>query len=343
LMVARIPDVDEMRLYQLVTALNQWVAANPNDPLGQLQLMLRYRSLRYIDLADRHLDALLKLWNQLPDDTTIEDLIFDGGQRLSLDKEKLQEESRKLKDELARVDYDMEQAGAQLTNPVTKANYLAMRGCPARAIEQLNEAIAFGAPNDLSPLLAQLYLHIGQPGDSQRGADQQMINMQQSGGMRPGEKDELWALIKLMQGDYDRARGLMEAAVAETRINLAKEALITMTSDLRNGTVMHAAFGPVDSIEAVDRLVRMEHQLGMIHLEAGEPGEAAKHFKQSLALRPDNAYRPISGFYLEKITGEKLEPLPPEEGQDDEAESEMPANTKPLPPAQVPPKPEEGR
>jgi tetratricopeptide (TPR) repeat protein len=326
LMLDPIPEVHDMRTFQVVTALNQWVAANPNDLFGQLYLMLRYRTLRYIDLADRHMDALLKL---MPDDATIEDIVFDRGQRFSVDKARLQDESRKIKDELARVEYDMGQASAQLTNPVMKANFLAMRGCPAKAIEQLTEASAFGVPMDLSPMLAQLYLHIGQPGDNQRGADQQMVNMQQgTGGMRSGEKEELWALIKLMQGDYDRARAFMEAAIAETRINLTKETLLSMTADLRNGTMMHVAFGPIDSVDAVDRLVRMEHQLGMIHLEAGEPGEAAKHFKQSLAMRPDNAYRPIAAFYLEKITGEKLEPLPDEEDEMTER------------PAEVPPKPD---
>jgi tetratricopeptide (TPR) repeat protein len=340
-MLAPTAEVHDLRALQVVTALNQWVAANPDEIFAQLHLALRYRVLRYLDLADRHMDALLKI---LPDDIVIEDFLFDGGQRFNLDKEKLKEESERIKDELSRIDYDMEQLSTQLTNPVAKANYLAMRGCPARAIELLNESAAFGVGMDLSPMLARLYLRIGQPGDTQRGADQQMVNMQGSGGMRPGEKEELWALVKLTQGDYDRARSYMEAAIAETRINLTKETLMSVTGQLRGGSMLTAAFGPADSVDDVDRLVRMEQHLGMIHLEAGEPGEAAKHFKQTVALRPDSPFRPVTAFYLERITGEKLEPLPdqPEEGEMElpGQRGDVPSESQPARPAEAPAKPD---
>jgi tetratricopeptide (TPR) repeat protein len=339
LFVAPHPEIHDMRSLQVLTALNQLVAARPDDPIAQLQLTLRYRVLRYIDLADRHMDALLKL---LPDDARIEDFLFDGGQRLNLEKTDLIRESENLKNELERVQYDMEQAGTQLANPMAKANYLMSRGCPAKAIEQLNEAQAFSIGMDVSPLLARLYVRIGQPGDSERGADHEMINIQGLGGMRPGEKEELWALVKIMQGDYDRARTYMEAAIADTRINLAKEKLMTFTNDLRAGTVLNMAFSPADSVDDVDRLIRMEHHLGLMHLEAGEPSEAAKHLKQALSIRPDCMFRPVIGFYLSKITGEKLEPLPNATDDDSDAPAAgpgMPAKSPPSRPAELPEKP----
>src|SRR5262245_41737661 len=194
---------------------------------------------------------------------------------------------------------------------------------------------------NVTPLLARLYLRVGQPGDTERGADHEMINMQGSGGMKPGEKEELWSLIKLMQGDYERARNYLEAAIADTRINMAKESIMALTNQLRTGSVIGMAFSPVDAIDDVERLIRMEYHLGLMHLEAGEPSEAAKHFKQSLATRPDSPFRPVIGFYLEKITGEVLEPLaeiPMDDAMPDAAGA--PGRGQSIRPAELPAKPD---
>jgi tetratricopeptide (TPR) repeat protein len=337
--VAPVPDMHNMRLLQLVTALNQLVAANPKDKIAQLQLALRYRMLGILDLADHHFDAVIKL---MPPDDRIENFLFDGGQVLNMERADVINESDNIKAELERVDYDMNQLGAQLANPVAKATFLMRRGCLGRAIEQLNEAYAFNAAVDVFPSLARLYLRIGQPGDTERGADHQMINMQGTGGMRPGEKEELWALIKLMQGDYHLARKYMEAAIADTRISMTKESIMSLTSDLRGGLVTQMAVAPISSAEDVERLIQMEHHLALIHLEAGEPREAAKHFKQAIGIRPDTALRPLIAFYIEKITGEKLEPLPepPPDDAERPADSAAPADTAPQRPAELPAKPD---
>lgn len=338
LFVAPTRDVHEMRLLQVVTALNQLVSANPDDVIARLQLALRCRMLNYLDLADQHMDALLKLW---PENEKIEDFLFDGGQRLTLDKTILIRESENIKNDLERVQYEMAQLGAQLANPVAKANFWMARGCPAKAIEQLNEAYNMGMSVNVAPLLARLYLRVGQPGDTERGADHEMINMQGSGGMKPGEKEELWSLIKLMQGDYERARTYLEAAIADTRINMAKESIMALTNQLRTGSVIGMAFSPVDLIDDVERLIRMEYHLGLMHLEAGEPNEAAKHFKQALAIRPDSPFRPVIGFYLAKITGEVLETLPESPTDDEPAVPGIgPGRTQPIHPAELPAKPD---
>jgi tetratricopeptide (TPR) repeat protein len=295
---------------------------------------LRYRTLQHLDLADKYFDMLIHI---LPDDARIENFLFDGAQSLNLTKEDIVRESDNIKNELDRVKYDMEQLGTQLSSPIAKANYLVARGCPGMAIDQLNEAAAFAAPGfNVAPMLARLYVRIGQPGDSEQGAEQQMLNIQGTGGMRPGEKEELWALIKLLQGDYDKARSFLEDAIAETRHSMAREALLNFTGDLRGGPTLNLAFSPTSTVEDVDRRARMEFHLAMVFLEAGEPNEAAKHFKQVLDIRNDTSFRPVIGFYLERILGEKLEPLPePPKDEDAEKPATEPATTEPTakPPA----------
>jgi hypothetical protein len=134
----------------------------------------------------------------------------------------------------------------------------------------------------------------------------------------------------------------MEAAIADTRISMTKESIMSLTSDLRGGLVTQMAVAPISSAEDVERLIQMEHHLALIHLEAGEPREAAKHFKQAIGIRPDTALRPLIAFYIEKITGEKLEPLPepPPDDAERPADSAAPADTAPQRPAELPAKPD---
>src|SRR5262249_40806364 len=129
-------------------------------------------------------------------------------------------------------------------------------------------------------------------------------------------------------------------AIADTRINMAKESIMSLTNDVRSGAITHMALAPIDSVSDVERLSQMEYHLALMHLEGGEPAEAAKHFKQSVAVKPHTPFRPIIAFYLEKITGETLEPLPEasDEGSSSEEQVDTPAKKTPDRPADQPSK-----
>ena len=332
------PEVNDLRHLQLLSALNQLVAANPDNLEARIQLALRYARLRFFDLADEHFEAVIKL---MPEDATIENLMLDGGQMGKFSKSDIIGFSENLKVEIERVTYDLQQLSTQMPSPVVQANFLMQRGCPRMAIGMLTEASVLAtSASDVSPMLAQLYVRIGQPGDPERGAERELLNMQGTGGLRPGAKKELWATVKLMQGDYERARTLMEDAIAETRHSLAKDSLLGLTDQLRSGAFLSMAFAPATAIEDADRQATLEFKLGMLQLEAGEPKEAERHFKQCLAVRERIPYRDVIGFYLEKLTGEQLEPLL-ELPMDEETQPPAAGIDPPAPPATVPPKPTE--
>lgn len=336
------PEANDLRHLELLSALNQLVAANPNNLEAQLQLAFRYFRLQFYDLADEHFEAAIKL---MPEDASIDNMLLDGGQIGKFSKPDIIGFSENLKIEIDRVNFDLQQLSAQAPSPAAQANYLISRGCPGMAIQKLTEAAAFASAGlDVSPILARLYIRIGQAGDPERGAERELLNMQGTGGMRPGIKKNLWATVKLMQGDYEHARTLLEDAIAETRHSLAQDSLLGLTDQLRNGALLNMAFAPTTSIEDADRQASMEFHLGMLQLEGGEPQEAARHFKQALAVRENIPYRPLIAFYLEKITGEKLEPLP-EPPMEEETPSPAAGDTKPAgqpaQPARVPPKPTE--
>ena len=329
-------DVNELRHLELLASLNQLIAANPKNLEAQLQLAFRYAGMQFLDLADQHFEAAIKL---MPQDATIENLPLDGGREGRFSKSDIIGFSEQLKIEIERATYDLQQLTTQMPSPITQANYLLSRGCPGLAIDKLTEASAFSAGGiDVSPRLAELYIRIGQAGDPERGAERELINMQGTGGLRPGAKKEMWSMVKLMQGDYGQARSLLEDAIAETRHALAQDSLLGLTDQLRNGALLNMVFAPATSIEDADRQATLEFRLAMLQLEAGEPKEAARHFKQALEVRDDIPYRPVIAFYLERITGEKLEPLP-EPAKDETTSPSTTDEPKPAPPATAPPKP----
>jgi tetratricopeptide (TPR) repeat protein len=327
--------VNDLRQLELLSALNQFVAANPKNLEAQLQLAFRYAGMQFLDLADRHFEAAIKL---MPEDAMLENLMLDGGREARFSKSDIVGFSENLKIEIDRVTYDLQQLSSQLPSPVAQADYLVNRGCPGMAIDKLTETSFMPGGLDVSSRLARLYIRVGQAGDHERGAERELVNMQGAGGMRPGAKKELWAMVKLMQGDYEHARAFFEDSIAETRHALAQDSVLGLTDQIRGGELLKMVFAPATSIEDADRQSSLEFHLGMVQLEAGEPQEAVRHFKKALEVREDIPYRQLIAFYLEKISGEKLEPLP--EPPKDETSDAAPAAT-PAPPAVVPPKPTE--
>ncbi|MBI3467220.1 MAG: tetratricopeptide repeat protein [Planctomycetes bacterium] len=91
---------------------------------------------------------------------------------------------------------------------------------------------------------------------------------------------------------------------------MGSEALLSLSQNLLRGSLVPVISTQSNLTEDADRQARLEFRLGMVQLEAGEPQEAKRHFEQALEVRANAAFRPVAGFYLEKITGQKLPPLP---------------------------------
>jgi len=309
------PDAHDIRRLELLAALHQLVTANPTHVLGRLHLAFRYLTLNFIDLADEHLDVAINL---LPEEAVVP-ILMEGGQVQNVAKTDLIGISERLKINIERVKSDMIQLGTELNSPGMRVNYYLQRGCPGLAIQELTEAVALSlGSGDASPMLADLYIRTGQAGDVDRGAERELRSIEGTAGERPGVLDEMWGKVKLMQGDYEAAKTFWEKAIAETRHTMIKDMISIAVGGIRHGGVLNMALEPFDRVDDADRQARLEFQLGMLQLEAGEPNESLRHFEQSLAVRNDAPYRPLIGFYMEAISGKKLEPLP-EPPKEDEA------------------------
>jgi tetratricopeptide (TPR) repeat protein len=323
------PQILELRMIQLLSALNQTVSAKPDHLLARRQLADWHARQGHLDKAAEHYEAFINL---LP----------DGDLRTQYETRSIQ-----LNEQIELIRGQLDQAATHLPTPAARAQFLFDRGCVGLAIRELTQSVALALPGaDTVPTLVRYYIRTGEAGDVDTGAEAEMRSfedaMKQRGqsvppGLRPGMWEEMWATVKLMQGDYTRAGTYLETAIAKTRYALARELLGTTSGALR-GAVDPIAGTAVTLAEDADRQSRLEFHLGLVQLEAGEPMEAARHFKRSLELREDSPYRPMIGFYLEKITGEVLEPLPepPPEETGEMQPAEVPA--KPEPPK--PPEPE---
>ena len=170
-----------------------------------------------------------------------------------------------------------------------------------------------GSGNVDSGMLSDYYIRAGLVAD----AFDTLLQMRSASAleqMTPGLFEEKWGMVHLMRGDYRRAKRYWESSLAKQRHALAEQKIQAVQSFL--------FADPQASIDryfqltaAIQRQAATEYHLGFVNLEMGEPLEAAKHFRQSLRLAPDNPYRPLSAYYLEQITGEKIEPRQRPAGQ----------------------------
>jgi tetratricopeptide (TPR) repeat protein len=324
----RSPQILELRMIQLLSALNQTVSAKPDHPLARRQLADWHARQGHLDLAAGHYEKFINL---LPPDSDL--------------RAQYEAQASQLAEQIERVRIELDQAATRLPTPAARAQFLFDRGCVELAIRELTQSVALALPGvDTVPMLVRYYIRTGEAGDVETGAEAEMRTFEDAmknrgqsvpAGLRPGMWEEMWATVKLMQGDYKRASTYLETAIAKTRYALARDLLGTTSGALR-GAVDPIAGTAVTLTDDADRQGRLEFHLGVVQLEAGEPMEAARHFKRSLELREDSPYRPVIGFYLEKITGEVLEPLPPPEEAGEMQPAEVPA--KPEPPK--PPQPE---
>lgn len=328
-------EAHELRTLQLLCALKQLVDADPEHIHGQVTLAFRYMMLQYLDLANEHFEAVINL---IPEDAAVP-VMFEGGQdrppfMQAFKRDDLIRLSEQLTIDVDRAQSDLDQAGQQLAHPLARMNFLLSRGCPGKAIRDLSELLAMSSgAMDLIPPLANLYLRTGQPGDVSSGAEGELTKLQGNGGLRPGEIEEMWATLKLLQGDYETAKGFMEKGIAETRHAMTLELLASTAQDLRGiaqdqrgGNLLELAKTYVNSAGDATRQARLEYHVGKLQLESGEPKEAIRHFRQALVVRDDLIYRPVIALYLYRLTGEIIPPVPgePDAKSPDAAPAELP-------------------
>ena len=301
--------VHQVRIQELLAALDQIVSLVPNWLEPRLALAYWYEQLGYVDLAAEHYGVALQLIS--PSDPGYADVQASYNQLQAM------------VDEMRRTLADPEN---MLPSPELRAQVAAGRGFLKLAIEQITQERGPVGSGDVdSGILSDYYIRAGLVAD----AFDTLLQMRSASAlerMTPGLFEEKWGMVHLMRGDYRRAKRYWESSLAKQRHALAEQKIQAMQSLL--------FADPQASIDryfqltaAIQRQAATEYHLGFVNLEMGEPLEAAKHFRQSLQLAPDNPYRPLIAYYLEQITGEKIEPRPRPASQRQDGRAATPTAT----------------
>lgn len=329
-----------IRYYQLVAALNQALAAQPDLLEAHEMLVQWYYRRGYLDLMLRHYKHVNELLQEDPE---------NGLRRLG-DIAVLE---KRVKDMRARLaEPDMARA-----LPLTRAQSAFENGFPELALEELGGFSGLAPEND--PLYVRLCLETGQHEKAVPVLERLESNSQL---LHDGQWEQLMGTVRLLQGNYDPAAKLWNTAIQMKEYRAALDVLHgsgLLMRGLQSPQEMPGlwqGYGP-SLIDGAANLLGMTSRerstsyawLGMTYLEtpyanpaneAPYASQATQALRKALEVDPDNPLRPVIVYYLTRLTGEKLDPFGPAEYIQPEFSADGPASSG-TPAAQEQPAPQQ--
>src|SRR5262249_29259793 len=159
--------------------------------------------------------------------------------------------------------------------------------------------------------LVDLYCDTGQP-DKALDLLSKSTNVDDPAfGDKPGTSSFRQGRVYMLVGNYDYAANLwsrysLRSLRFERSFNALSAAAALIHGELK------VADNTFESIPAkISPQASWAFDLGISHLEGGDPASAAEAFTAALTLEPKFALRPIAAYYLEKLG--KPVPPPPKE------------------------------
>jgi tetratricopeptide (TPR) repeat protein len=284
-----------VRFYQLLSALNQVVTADPASTQARGRLAYWYSRAGQWDLALEQYEALLPLLHDPEEQSRTREAIVRLTDQVERIRADLEEQRRR--DELA-TDQGSDFALARLARE---------RGCPKLALQYI-EGQSYGVldPN-IELALAHIYTEIGQPVPAFEKL-RPVVDYEAELGPK---FNEVLGTTFLLQGNYSSARGRWLRAIESERVQTASSYVFT----LRN---LFAQANPLPFFQQADQAVQQPLRnasgllhLGMLLMEAGQVEEAAERFRESLEVEPDAPFRVLAAFYLNRLTDEGVDPYRP--------------------------------
>ncbi len=296
-----------IRYLQVIAALNQALLANPNEEVAHFHLYRWYRSRGNWDLTLRHLRKL--------------DELLEGDEDGSLQRQQeivqLEQRVENMKDELNRLRMNPLPAA-----PSERAGLALDAGFPALAMEELGEFSL--AALESGPLYVMLCLETGQ---HEKAVDP-LENLRDAEVFEQGQWEEIMGTVRLLQGNYDLAAESWKTALQSKQYSSAAEFLhgagIVIPQWPQFGTPIDAGQLQGPALPLANSAAKLMEQIpferasgnaliGLAYLETPYVDRAAAPIQKALDLYPDHPLRPIYTYYLTRLTGEELDPLPPSE------------------------------
>ena len=290
------------RYYQALQALHQALVIRPD-------ISTVHRNLALIHVAHGRADLALREINEFerslpPDDTSGLDPV--GRQLISM--------RRQLEPLIENAEKQIATQLSQQQNPIAVAQRaVAEFGCALHALEIIenNDNLIRGNPQ-LQQLHIQLLIEGGQPQRAAEAAAQLQGVVEQT-------SYHAWrnpvAFAYLGNADYESALQIWTKGADEIEKLRIGPVLSTLPLEgpASSWPLAHAS-------AAVSSLFTLPHDqsemllyAALTRLETGENAEAEKQFRDTLASNPETPYRALIAAYLEALSGEKVDPLPPSE------------------------------
>lgn len=292
-----------LRYYQTVMALQQALALLPDDTSTMGQLIGQYQMSGRVDVQ---LELLRRFRELRPVSVASSD-------RDRQDDEKLGEAIDKLAETLSRIDNaaaDFLSKGADRLQVATGAF---QAGGLLKAIKLLEEDGIYLAQNPVAKVaLASWLMEIGRVQQAaelfeslkQPGVDLSFFNWKEAAGFSSLAVANYLEAIRLWVDQIETAKSTQVTSLLNTLpfVTLNPEWIGPDSYPVSN-VASTAQFLQSIKIDGA----KTEFEIAMAYLEMGANDEATKSIRQALEINPATAYRPLLRFYLECLTGEKIE------------------------------------
>lgn len=288
------------RYLQAVAALQQAALLKPDDIVIQSDLLGVFDRMQRVDLA---LDCIKQIRRIRPVPETASD--DEKKQR-----EQLVNVEFSLEEALARIEGQVEQ---QLQNGADRFQIAAaahQAGAVRLAIRTLEDEPIYKEQNPLAR--AALGNWLIEAGRVQEGLD--AIEQSSSLGGIPGLRENL-ATSLVINGEYYRAIDVWREQLRETSMGGVQAALLTLPFLTLNPMWMGSDQYPFTQAAAAGEFIgtvrnetaALNYQIGMAQLELGDIPVATRSLQQVLDSAAETPLKPLVKFYLEMLTGKKIE------------------------------------
>lgn len=312
------PLVDNLRYLQAVTALNQVLAADPNNLTALQELRDLYGSAYRYDLQLRTVNSIDTVYARIKDNLketeespATKRLLQQIDQEVKLNsdlKDPLERIVEKVEDEISRLRASDRPAAAIFAACV-------QNGCFVRALQELNVQPRLAQDPEIQIVRLALLLETGELPRAQEVAGK-IYELGMAGRMSNIDWEFSVANGLLPSGEHNTAARLLTNAARQSWL-AGMASLLNAARPRTTGDPLEP--WPVNSLVATSRALNTsvtrssEARLraAQILVEAGDLEAARENLEAILADHPDFSKRPLVAYYLWLLTGKVVDTDPP--------------------------------
>lgn len=297
---------NRLRYFQTVAALQQALLLAPEDSMVIRQLLMQYQRTGRVDVQ---LELVRKLLKQHVDSRS-------ENEADQQEQEKLYEVSNLLEEQVNRIDSSIANYLGSGTDRLQVANFAYQAGGLLIPIKTLEEDAIYLTQNPAAKLtLASWLMEAGRGREASEMLESLQALARQGGNAAIADTA---AISAMLTGNYGRAIQLWKDNLqSSTEANL-QQTLSTLPFTTLNPFWTGPDSYPSATVASSVQLLRglriegaeIQFQIAVAQMESGTVKDALKTLKQALEANSISPYSPVFRFYVECLSGEKIEDDP---------------------------------